>query len=244
MNAALRWAMSRRDSATALRLVRALGYYIAFHPLVALAEPVLLQFQGTASTPRTTTTATLRRATPGCGRWGSSTGRRTPASLAGWPAPRTTCARARLALVILAQATRDAAGTLLAAALDACRRLDRPLGPGRGPRRVRLLRDPPPPGATTSARRPGRARRPAARRGARRPRRLRRVKPGRPAGPRRRPRRAGRGRLRAPRTSPPPALTYEAVASTLARADAYLHAGNAPAEGVRSKPRAFHHRRS
>ena len=158
VNAALRWAIGRRDSATALRLVRALGYYwfqrghgegdvlaaevlalappepptertaearvicallaagwsfdlekvkeplieaiaglkpwgddyIAFHPLVALAEPVLLQFSGgPRACPGPIRPVRAGARSLAAGAWVSSTGRRMPASSAGWTAPRT-----------------------------------------------------------------------------------------------------------------------------------------------------------
>ena len=194
-NAALRWAIGRATRPPRCGWSGRLATTSPSTPWWRWPSRCSCSSRGTASTPRTTTTATLRRATPGCGRWGSSTGRRTPASLAGWPAPRTTCARARLALVILAQGDERRCRDELAAALDACAAwtdhstlaavldacacyaIHRQQGQRPGPP-------------------PGRARRPAARRGARRPRRLRRVKPRRPAGPRRRPRLAGRGRVR------------------------------------------------
>ena len=51
--------------------------------------------------------------------------------------------RGRLALAVLAQGDEARCRDLLDAALDGDRRLDRAPGPGRRPRRVRLLRPPP-----------------------------------------------------------------------------------------------------
>ena len=117
-----------------------------------------------------------------------------------WWEPLRARIRSRLALAVLAQGDEARCRELLDAALTAAAAwTEHPALAGVLDacacyvlRRTGLT----PTAAHRRHRRPGRARRPAARRGPRRPRRLRRVEPGRPAGPRRRPGHARPGRLR------------------------------------------------